>query len=110
MARQTLKHIKRIGKRRTAATVVLRSQFSFSLERLLSSVTASSIERYKDGKIALFMCHVAASCPSDEIKLHKAPTRMDFDPAKGTIRVWLLEYNARKPDVVIENVVAPANP
>lgn len=93
---------------RNRGTTVLRSESSFPIDRLLASVTASSIERYKDGKVALFMCQVSASCPSDELRMNRTPTRMDLDPLKGNVRIWLMGYNPRKPDVVIENVVAPA--
>lgn len=99
---------KTIKQRKNPPTVVLQAISPVPIDRLISTVTSSSIERFENGKVALFMCHVSAGCPLPELRLYKGPTRMDFDSKQGTIQIWNLVYNPRKPDVVIENAVVSA--
>ena len=98
-----LNQSKGIGGRNTVK--VLRSQSPLPFNEITSGISFSGIERGKKGIITLFMCHVSKGCPNPEVQLHRDATRMDFDFTKGEIRLWKLAYNARKPDVVIENAV-----
>lgn len=93
---------KGVGKRRTK---VLRSQLPLSLDQLISSISCSNIDRKKLDKISLFMCQVSNKCPNTELKIHKNASRMDIDMKSGKVRVWLLNYDPHRPDLVIENAL-----